>query len=407
MDIKKVLKYLEVIKELVEKVSIKGDTETETNPLTNVKKIVKIDPNSYFTTKVKLRLLKEIEKALKADEKVLEDKEAEFSFAATIDNIVQILKTAKADLKDEKVLLAANKKLDDATHTWVRETYGVGNQGTERTKDDDVATIEKDAAKAAKEKEEEKYKKSKESVYMKLLERMAKVSEAMSDIFTSKTYREKTDGSEKESKEDDKKKLDMNETLLKRIKRDLSDEMTTEEIKKVADTVLKLKAANEKTIFADAIDGISKHIIKYVGSIVPETLKEEELLTEAKAKGKLIRVSYETWDEEALEAGETDDKGWENEEGTDFSKDVDETPAKDAAKYLKEEGATNPSNGSFSKGTYYSDDGDKDIKSGDTTIKSYHLAGEWTEDEEKEIFNIITKKKNISEQYYNQANWLL
>ncbi len=398
MDIKKVLKYLEVIKELVEKVSIKGDTETETNPLTNVKKIVKIDPNSYFTTKVKLRLLKEIEKALKADEKVLEDKEDEFSFAATIDNIVQILKTAKSDLKDEKVLLAANKKLDDATHNWVRETYGVGNQGTERTKD---------AAKAAKEKEEEKYKKSKESVYMKLLERIAKVSEEMSDIFTSKTYREKTYGSEKESKADDKKNLDMNETLLKRIKRELSDDMTTEEIKKVADTVLKLKAANEKTIFADAIDGISKHIIKYVGSIVPETLKEEELLTEAKEKGKLIRVSYETWDEESLEAGETDDKGWENEKGTDFSKDVDESPAKDAAKYLKKEGATNPSSNHFSRGIWYSDDGEKDIKSGETTIKSYHLAGEWTEDEEKEIFNIITKKKNISEQYYNQANWLL
>jgi hypothetical protein len=35
-------------------------------------------------------------------------------------------------------------------------------------------------------------------------------------------------------------------------------------------------------------------------------------------KGYTYRIAYETWDEESLEIGETDDKGWEVEDGGSY-----------------------------------------------------------------------------------------
>ena len=116
-----------------------------------------------------------------------------------------------------------------------------------------------------------------------------------------------------------------------------------------------------------------------------QTLKESKNPT-----GKMIKISYEKWDEDAMEAGDTDDRGWEDEVGIDFSDDPDETPAKDAIKYLRKKGATNPSSTRYASDVWYSSE-DKDFKTGDVEIKSYHLYGDWTEDEKKEIFKGIYK----------------
>ena len=52
-----------------------------------------------------------------------------------------------------------------------------------------------------------------------------------------------------------------------------------------------------------------------------------------------IRISYETWDEDSVDVGETDDKGWENEEGVSMQPDqydLEEglTPVDLAVKFL-------------------------------------------------------------------------
>lgn len=189
-------------------------------------------------------------------------------------------------------------------------------------------------------------------------------------------------------------------TLKMAIKDNASDVILSQ-IEAFEDVMSKVK-----TTIKTEIKAIIKEIESNVGGEKSE--KSEKSLTEAaKAKGKRISISYETWDEDALDAGETDDKGWKDEEGVDFSDDPDESPVADAVKFLKKAGAVYPSASHFGKGIWYSDEGDTNVRTGEKTIKSYHLNGEWTTDEQKKIFDAITKKKSITESYYNNINYLL
>jgi len=125
-----------------------------------------------------------------------------------------------------------------------------------------------------------------------------------------------------------------------------------------------------------------------------KTYVNECTLTEAANSGKkLIKITYEIWDEDSLEAGETDDKGWEDEEGEEFESDEDGTAAEKAIKFLKKKFATNASDGSYQSGTWYQDDGDTDIETGDKKYLAYHLYGSWTPAEKKEIYSGVTNKK--------------
>jgi len=60
----------------------------------------------------------------------------------------------------------------------------------------------------------------------------------------------------------------------------------------------------------------------------------EDLTEEQKANwsGYTYRMTYETWDEESLEIGETDDKGWEVEDGgkCEYLEDILRTVSGDA-----------------------------------------------------------------------------
>ena len=60
----------------------------------------------------------------------------------------------------------------------------------------------------------------------------------------------------------------------------------------------------------------------------------EDLTEEQKASwaGYTYRMTYETWDEESLEIGETDDKGWEVEDGgkCEYLEDILRTVSADA-----------------------------------------------------------------------------
>lgn len=114
--------------------------------------------------------------------------------------------------------------------------------------------------------------------------------------------------------------------------------------------------------------------------------KINKSLKESKDESKRISISYEVWDEDSIEAGETDDKGWKDEEGEEFDS------VEDAIKFLKKKSANNPSNGAYHSGTYYKDDGTENVKTGETKYLTYHLNGNWTEDEKKAIYKAITKK---------------
>lgn len=131
------------------------------------------------------------------------------------------------------------------------------------------------------------------------------------------------------------------------------------------------------------------------GDIIGEAVivNVEELDEAANSGKKLIKITYEIWDEDSLEAGETDDKGWEDEEGEEFESDEDGTAAEKAIKFLKKKDATNASDGSYQSGTWYQDDGDTDMKTGDKKYLAYHLHGSWTPEEKKEIYKGVTNKK--------------
>lgn len=115
---------------------------------------------------------------------------------------------------------------------------------------------------------------------------------------------------------------------------------------------------------------------KEIGKLATEVLPEEE-------GQKIIKTTYETWDEEDLEAGDTDKKGWKDEEGTVFD------TVEDAIEWLKKNKATHPSSNKFHTGIWYSAEDEQDIKTGERTTYSFHLYG-FTDDEEEKIYNALT-----------------
>jgi hypothetical protein len=112
---------------------------------------------------------------------------------------------------------------------------------------------------------------------------------------------------------------------------------------------------------------------------------------------KLIRVSYEIVTPEDAEAGDTDNRGWENEEGQDVTPDKFDTEegitaVDNAVKFIEREGGIHASSSHFNPGVWYSTEGNQDPHTGATSTYSFHLDG-FTPEEEQEIFNRITKKK--------------
>lgn len=450
MDIAALKKFVEIIKDEVEKIKEEG----------------------AYTKARKRQVADAIANALKTD---IEEE----SRAIAVDNLIHLIADTK-ELKTVKNLNDAAVKLSKFANDWIQEVYG---KSTSFDRDDKKEERKKKSDDADTE--------STEAKYLKLLKDISKASSDAEQYFHSFKF------PKPEARTTEKENLEKLERTMKQIKTKVSPELDQEQIRNLLRLIDKTKAAYEPTMFGDIVSGISKKVAKFVANhvmaesedlipslileyttvstiseklkrlvdvakgdekeneinkiaktikqiakdgmkdsdllvgqiealeelkkVVKTTIKQEiatvikdieasvgEEISESVSnkQGKLVRISYEIWDEDALEAGETDERGWENEEGIDFSDDPDETPAKDVVKYLKKEGATKPSASRFEKGVWYFSE-DKDIKTGDVEIKSYHLAGDWTEDELKEIFNAITKKKNISESYYDGANYLL
>jgi hypothetical protein len=132
-----------------------------------------------------------------------------------------------------------------------------------------------------------------------------------------------------------------------------------------------------------------KIIKKFTGKEPKESMtKAKELLQvikEAAGKKYKMNKTYETWDEESVEAGETDDKGFEYQD-----KEFDSLWA--MADEIRDAGATEPSDSSAGPRTWYStvdpEYSRAHIEKGKDTYYSFHPEG-LTDEESKELYKLI------------------
>ncbi len=109
-----------------------------------------------------------------------------------------------------------------------------------------------------------------------------------------------------------------------------------------------------------------------------------------------ILVSYTTVQPQGEEENPDYDTGWVDEEGSVIKIDRHDiadgvTIAGKAAKFLKYDGANEPSSSHFDRHIWYSTGYEPNYRTGEETEKSYHLKG-FTEAEERQIFKLITGK---------------
>lgn len=114
---------------------------------------------------------------------------------------------------------------------------------------------------------------------------------------------------------------------------------------------------------------------------------------------RLIKVSFTTItpseSEDSDDYGE--EHGWVDEEGSEITVDKydradGETIASKAVKFMKYDGAWEPSSSHYHRGVWYTTEGDTDYRTGENTQKSYHLYG-FTNAEEREIFDLMKGRR--------------
>lgn len=94
--------------------------------------------------------------------------------------------------------------------------------------------------------------------------------------------------------------------------------------------------------------------------------------------------------EEYEDDGELTDSGEEVRDDEYSDPDDGESIVTEVAKYLSNEGATEPSSAPYTKGTWYTAR-DKDNSTGESIETNYHLQeGALTEDEEREVYRLVT-----------------
>ena len=98
-----------------------------------------------------------------------------------------------------------------------------------------------------------------------------------------------------------------------------------------------------------------------------------------------VRVTFETYTPEDVEAGDTDQRGYEDEEGRIFDPSEyqdEESPAQalaeDAARYILNEGGIHPSSSPVQadENTWWTSEADQDYCTGEQTFHSFHLDGD-------------------------------
>jgi len=97
-----------------------------------------------------------------------------------------------------------------------------------------------------------------------------------------------------------------------------------------------------------------------------------------------LSKTYEVWSMEAIELGDTDDRGFEYQ-------DMEFDSIEDMAKEMLSEGCLEPSCNVFHRNIWYSSiDADVDYKTGDSTGYAFHPS-DMTAEQEQELYNLLTK----------------
>jgi hypothetical protein len=118
-----------------------------------------------------------------------------------------------------------------------------------------------------------------------------------------------------------------------------------------------------------------------------------------KEEGGVMRQVVIKWYERTYSAPDEDeeynDEGANTDEGEavidDLYIDEGKTFAEEVAAYLRGEGATEASSyPSWSKGAWYTRR-DSDMYTGETTETSYHIQEGLTDDEQREVYRLVTK----------------
>lgn len=92
-----------------------------------------------------------------------------------------------------------------------------------------------------------------------------------------------------------------------------------------------------------------------------------------------IAVSYSKITDESAKDGDFSEVGWEDEDG----REVDNV--EEAVEFLQSEGVMEPSCSCPRVGVWYDTEGQMDMYTGETTIRSYHLKG-FTPEQELKIY---------------------
>jgi hypothetical protein len=143
---------------------------------------------------------------------------------------------------------------------------------------------------------------------------------------------------------------------------------------------------NKKQAFLKFLESLKGHDQDVLIESVKEGFKAYVESMENRTD-KNITITYETWDEESVEVGETDDRGWIDEEGISLEPDEDDiaegkTLIDTTVEYLQKEGVIHPSDSIAAR--WWSTEEDLNYRTGERTIKSYHL-NNYTAEERAEI----------------------
>lgn len=139
----------------------------------------------------------------------------------------------------------------------------------------------------------------------------------------------------------------------------------------------------------------------YLTRSAPESLGTRERRVRRnrnpRVRTPMIAVTYDIVTPESAEQGDYAESGWIDEEGQDMTPDSYDreegiTAVDKAVKFLKYEGAREPSTSHFHPGVWYiNDEHDTDYRTGAVESRSYHLRN-FSQHQEREIFNRMKRR---------------
>lgn len=123
--------------------------------------------------------------------------------------------------------------------------------------------------------------------------------------------------------------------------------------------------------------------------------EDDEFRREILEESPRITITYDLVTPESAEEGDTAENGWIDEEGEDMFASAEDREngiecTDHAVKFLRDNGATEPSSSAFHVGIWYSSEGETDTISGNVETRAYHLKG-FTPEQEKKVYEQITK----------------